>query len=247
MTAAAGELVWDLRFDSDSVGTPPKLSGLTDTVMLEKRDTPPSLPLTQFSSMQFILPTRFAVVAEDFCGIKGRSCQMVVNDADREKGSGRGPWLGLAVPPSHWNVPRWRLRFEIAAEKLMQIGGVSLFARSGVEICTIYFFRDGVIRAGMRPDPKGGELMADICQYRPNKPILFEIVVDGGRRDATFAIFVNGGKEPVLEAPWKKEPQGNMAQFTHMLVFGMTTGPHADTGRLAVSGIQLRVDDAAGK
>jgi hypothetical protein len=233
-TPAGGTVVWEVNFANDQVGAPVPVSGLTDAKMFDMRDRGQAipLPLTDFATLTYPLPTRRATVQTDLFGLAGKACLIEVtpDDPGREVGQSRGPGLTIFVPPAYRSAARWRLSFDLAAPERMQMGALLTNAFD------LYFFWDGVL--GM-DTPGGGRV--DICPYRPSQPVHLEIL--GDRQQGTVTFTTDRQPATALELPWKGNPQAHAGDFSYLTVMGMSTGPHTSVGKFVLGNLRLECLD----
>jgi hypothetical protein len=231
----AAKLVWKIDFEKDKPGMPPGITAQSKSAMNEmaKKGQTVPLPLTGFSVLDYVLPTRTAIVKEKPCGMQSRACVLKVapEDPGREVGHSRGPRLIIDVPPSAKTSKRLKLSFDIAAGKIMQMGTLSCWAGSR-PIFTVAFYNDGLVRM----DVRGGK--ADLCRYFPGKPIHLEFIIDNFLQQVTP--FLKSDGEPLFTAPWTTPPDWS-ATFTQFIVMGMSTGPHSSKGWYAIDDIRLEM------
>jgi hypothetical protein len=227
--------VWDITFARDKVDLQPSLTGLTDRKMVEMREKKEdiALPLTGFASMEYLLPTRTALVKENACGLPGNACLLEVapTDPGAQAGSSRGPFLHVFVPPQLWPTSCWRLAFDIVASRRSTMGGISLTGRGGLPIWDFAFYLDGKMRSVTE------EGSVEVCGYTPQKPLHIEVVID--TISQTVTVYLNQKTPPMVELPWTKQATKDMSAFVGMHVYGASAGGHCNQGQVAIDNIRL--------
>ena len=207
--------------------------------MLKQNGTLP-IPFATFGFMDFVLDTRTATVQDNPCGFKEPACVLEVagDDPGSKVGKSRGPFLYVDVPRNLQDTVKcWKLSFDVSAGRIMQMGDVHGSSRGG-SIFSLTFYGDGKIHQ----DPTADMGKIDICPYRPNQPIHFDILLNNETR--TVAETIDHDKGSVLTFDWM-EARSRTTPFAKLVVTGMTTGPHNGTGKLAITNIRLESADAA--
>jgi hypothetical protein len=235
------QLAWNLTFENDKSNLPPPLTSPTGTKMgeiLREKGTLP-LPFTGFGMLDYQLPTRTALIKERPYGLPGKALcvQVAPNDPGWDVGHSRGPRLGIDVPVTLRDTPRWRLSFDLAAGMKMQMGTLTAYAGSQ-GIFMLAFYNTGLLRL----DVQGGT--ADVCPYVPNKPLHIAFLIDNTAREVS--VYLDKESDALFTAPWSC-PEGWKQPFTQFTLMGMSTGPHGGTGSYAIDNIRLEALPVAAK
>ncbi len=197
-------LVWDINFNGDPPGIPPRPM-TKEQIENQQKNILSALPVKTYSKIDYLTATRRATVEKEAAGLKDQPVLFVYEENAHPN---YGPRMFCQVPYELAKKAKsWRFSFDVSKGNVAKSGGINL-----LDIASISFFEDGTVRAGT----------AEIARYAPNKPLHIECVINVAGKKTT--ITVNGKPESAVTIPWGKP---NAPVFTTVTFDGLLPGGHA--------------------
>ncbi|MFZ2657874.1 MAG: hypothetical protein WAX69_23275 [Victivallales bacterium] len=215
-------LVWDIDFNDDPLDKPPRPM-TKEQIESQQKDILAALPIKTYSKIEYLMPTRRALVKQEAAGLKDQAVLFIYEENAQPH---YGPRMWCVVP---WELAKmgklWRLSFDVSKGNIAKSGGVTIW-----DITGIYFFEDGTVRAGT----------AEIARYSANRPLHVECIIDVPGKKAT--ITVNGKSESSVTIPWAKP---NTPFFSAVAFEGLIPGGHAEApSSIAFDNIRLVMEES---
>ena len=214
-------LVWDINFNDNPVDMAPQ-SMTKEQIENQQKDILAALPIKTYSKIEYLTPTRRAVVIKEAAGLKDQPVLFIYEESAQPH---YGPRMWCSVPPELAKKGKlWRLSFDVSKGNVSISGGACLWDIGGIS-----FYEDGTVRAGN----------AEIARYSANKPLHIECIIDVPGKKVTFS--ANGKTESSVTIPWNRP---NASFFQAMTFDGLLPGGHAEApSSIAFDNIKLVMEE----
>jgi len=213
-------LVWDLNFNEDPEGAPPRGPSREE---LEVLSTSPwnGLPIKTYCErgLIYITRSRIASVENSPLGLKGRALLLTMGDHDHPQ---YGPQLRLQIPdPIVKAASLWKFEMDVAKDVISRSGTITLW-----DIANIRFMEDGTVRCEQ----------VELGRYQPNTPRHLKVEVDN--KAGTMKI-IWADASPVI-IPWRTDVSRRPDGLSSIILGGITPGSYAETpAKIAYDNIRL--------
>lgn len=208
--------LWDVTFNRDEPGKPPKQSTKEEVEELKTG----KLPLKSYTNLDFVTKTRTAIVQKEAFGLNDQPVVFSMPDNHQPTW---GPRMSFSIPHDiALKAKQLRLSLDVAKNNVSKCGGFELW-----DLLSVRFCEDGTIKAND----------SEIARYQASKPIHFDFLIDNEKK--TTQITINGDKSKATTLSWRRVKAEN---FRNLRLDGLLPGGYAMApGKIAFDNIELSV------